>query len=114
MNAPFESLEGMGPNVNLPVFVTAPKFLGSMDAFGFIAAVAMIWWCFAGFETCCGMSGEIRYPSINIPRALKLAPFIIFAVNGAFQCFLVGITPVDAIPALADAAPPSPSSSMRS
>ncbi|MEC4271930.1 amino acid permease [Adlercreutzia sp. R25] len=96
----------MIPNVSLPTFVTAPDFLGSMDAFGFIAAVAMIWWCFAGFETCCGMGEEIRYPSINIPRALKLAPFIIFAVNGAFQWFLVGITPVDAIPALADAAAP--------
>lgn len=96
----------MIPNVNLPVFVTAPEFLGSMDAFGFIAAVAMIWWCFAGFETCCGMGEEIRYPSINIPRALKLAPFIIFAVNGAFQWYLVGITPVDAIPALADASAP--------
>ena len=77
-----------------------------MDAFGFIAAVAMIWWCFAGFETCCGMGEEIRYPSINIPRALKLAPFIIFAVNGAFQWFLVGITPVEAIPGLAEAAAP--------
>jgi len=96
----------MIPNVNLPVFVTAPEFLGSMDSFGFIAAVAMIWWCFAGFETCCGMGEEIRFPSINIPRALKLSPFIIFAVNGAFQWFLVGITPVDAIPALADASAP--------
>lgn len=96
----------MIPNVSLPTFVTTPDFLGSMDAFGFIAAVAMIWWCFAGFETCCGMGEEIRYPSINIPRALKLAPFIIFAVNGAFQWFLVGITPVDAIPGLAEAAAP--------
>lgn len=96
----------MIPSVSLPVFVTAPTFLGSMDAFGFIAAVAMIWWCFAGFETCCGMGEEIRYPSINIPRALKLAPFIIFAVNGAFQWFLVGITPLDAIPGLAEAAAP--------
>ncbi|KAB1650650.1 APC family permease [Adlercreutzia muris] len=96
----------MIPEVSLPTFVTAPTFLGSMDAFGFIAAVAMIWWCFAGFETCCGMGEEIRYPSINIPRALKLAPFIIFAVNGAFQWFLVGITPVEAIPGLAEAAAP--------
>ncbi len=96
----------MIPEVSLPTFVSAPTFLGSMDAFGFIAAVAMIWWCFAGFETCCGMGEEIRYPSINIPRALKLAPFIIFAVNGAFQWFLVGITPVEAIPGLAEAAAP--------
>ncbi|TGY71325.1 amino acid permease [Enterorhabdus sp. NM05_H27] len=96
----------MIPEVSLPTFVTAPTFLGSMDAFGFIAAVAMIWWCFAGFETCCGMGEEIRYPSINIPRALKLAPFIIFAVNGAFQWFLVGITPAEAIPGLAEAAAP--------
>lgn len=52
------------------------------------------------------MGEEIRFPSINIPRALKLSPFIIFAVNGAFQWFLVGITPVDAIPTLADASAP--------
>lgn len=96
----------MIPNVALPTFVTAPDFLGGMDGLGFIAAVAMIWWCFAGFETCCGMGEEIRYPSINIPRALKLAPFIIFAVNGAFQWFLVGITPVEAIGGLADAGAP--------
>lgn len=96
----------MVPNVSLPTFVTTPDFLGSMDAFGFIAAVAMIWWCFAGFETCCGMGEEIRFPSINIPRALKLAPFIIFAVNGAFQWFLVGITPLDSIPGLAEASAP--------
>ena len=32
----------MIPEVSLPTFVTTPDFLGSMDAFGFIAAVAMI------------------------------------------------------------------------
>lgn len=41
---------------------------------GFFSCVAMIWWCFAGFETCCALGEEIRYPQINLPRALFLAP----------------------------------------
>ena len=73
---------------------------------GFIASVSMIWWCFAGFETCCAMGEEIKYPQINIPRALMLAPFIVFAVNAAFQWFLVGIVPTSEIAALATASAP--------
>ena len=72
----------------------------------FIASVAMIWWCFAGFETCCAMGEEIKYPQINIPRALILAPFIVFAVNAAFQWFLVGIVPVDQLETIATASAP--------
>ena len=58
---------------------------GGHGAGRFIAAVAMIWWCFAGFETCCAMGEEIRYPHLTIPRALILSPFIIFAVNALFS-----------------------------
>src|SRR5699024_8751102 len=83
----------MIPNVSLPNFVQTPDFLAGMGPGGFIAAVAMIWWCFAGFETCCAMGEEIRYPHLTIPRALILSPFIIFAVNALFQWFLVGIVP---------------------
>ena len=57
----------------------------------FIIATGLVWWCFAGFETCCAMGSEIRHPHINIPRALILAPFIIFIVTSLFQWFLVGI-----------------------
>lgn len=96
----------MIPNVALPNFVQTPDFLSSMGAGGFIAAVAMIWWCFAGFETCCAMGEEIKYPHINIPRALILSPFIIFAVNALFQWFLVGLVPPEGLTAVAESSAP--------
>ena len=96
----------MIPNVALPNFVQTPDFLSGMGAGSFIAAVAMIWWCFAGFETCCAMGEEIKYPHINIPRALILSPFIIFAVNALFQWFLVGLVPPEGLTAVAESSAP--------
>lgn len=96
----------MIPSVQLPNFVTAPDFMGDLGGGGFIAAVAMIWWCFAGFETCCAMGEEIRHPQINIPRAMMLSPFIIFVVNALFQWFLVGIVPADGLTAVAESSAP--------
>ena len=82
----------MMPNVNFGYFAQLPDHVDFAPS-GFIASVAMIWWCFAGFETCCAMGEEIKFPQINIPRALFLSPFIVFAVNAIFQWFLVGIVP---------------------
>lgn len=96
----------MMPNVNMPNFVQLPDFIANSTPMGFIASVSMIWWCFAGFETCCAMGEEIKYPQINIPRALMLAPFIVFAVNAAFQWFLVGIVPTEDISILSTASAP--------
>ena len=96
----------MIPNVQLPYFLEMPEFIQGETPLGFVAAVSMIWWCFAGFETCCAMGEEIKYPQINIPRALFLAPFIVFAVNAAFQWFLVGIVPTEEIFALSTASAP--------
>lgn len=96
----------MIPNVSLPNFVVLPDFIANFETLGFIGSVAMIWWCFAGFETCCAMGEEIKYPQINIPRALILAPFIVFAVNAAFQWFLVGIVPPANLSIVAEAAAP--------
>lgn len=96
----------MIPNVQLPYFLEIPEFIQGETPLGFVAAVSMIWWCFAGFETCCAMGEEIKYPQINIPRALFLAPFIVFAVNAAFQWFLVGIVPTEEISALSTASAP--------
>lgn len=96
----------MIPNVQLPYFLEMPEFIQEETPLGFVAAVSMIWWCFAGFETCCAMGEEIKYPQINIPRALFLAPFIVFAVNAAFQWFLVGIVPTEEISALSTASAP--------
>ena len=73
---------------------------------GFLPCVALVWWCFAGFETCCAMGEEIKYPQIDLPRALFLAPFLVFAVNGLFQWVLVCIVPPDRLADLAGAAAP--------
>lgn len=95
----------MIPNIQMPHFVQTPDFL-DLSAGSFIGSVALIWWCFAGFETCCAMGEEIKYPHINIPRALFLAPFIVFAVNVIFQWYLVGITPTSGLGEVAAAAAP--------
>ncbi|HWR62226.1 MAG TPA: amino acid permease [Clostridia bacterium] len=95
----------MIPSVNMPYFVQLPEFI-DFSIGNFIACVALVWWCFAGFETCCAMGEEIKYPQINIPRALFLAPFIVFAVNSLFQWFLVGIVPTGELGVIATAAAP--------
>lgn len=95
----------MIPNINLPHFVQKPSFIADGPR-SFIANVAMVWWCFAGFEACCSMSEEIKYPHINIPRAMALSPFIILAVNLFFQWYLVGIVPPENLDKLAVAAAP--------
>lgn len=96
----------MIPNVSLPTFVTTPDFIDASNPLSFFAAMCMIWWCFAGFESAVSMGEEIKYPHINIPRAMFLTPFVVFAVNALFQWFLVGITPVDSMAMLSDADAP--------
>lgn len=92
----------MLPHMDFAGFAAAPA--GTAQAF--FPCVAMVWWCFAGFETCCSMGEEIRYPHINLPRALFLAPFLVFAVNALFQFVLLCIVPPDGLSALAQAAAP--------
>lgn len=95
----------MIPNVNLGYFAKLPDFM-DVSAGSFIGQVALIWWCFAGFETCCAMGEEIKYPQINIPRALFLAPVIVFVVNAFFQWFLVGMVPTAELAKIAVAEAP--------
>lgn len=95
----------MLPRMQFHAAVAVPQ-PESLTAAGFLPCVAMIWWCFAGFETCCAMGEEIRHPQINLPRALFLAPFLVFAVNGLFQWALVRMVPSGALASLADAAAP--------
>ena len=96
----------MIPNIHLPSYVVLPESMNNLSGWSFIGMVAMIWWCFAGFETCCALGEEIKHPRINLPRALKLSPFIVFAVNAIFQWFLVGIVPPEHLGELADASAP--------
>lgn len=72
----------------------------------FAKLVVMVWWCFAGFETCAGMGSEVKYPQITLPRALTLSPFVVFAVNALWQFFLVGLTPLSAQASLYDSSAP--------
>lgn len=95
----------MIPNVTTANLVQIPEYV-DFSAGSFIGMVALIWWCFAGFETCCAMGEEIKYPHINIPRALFLSPFIVFAVNAIFQWFLVGIVPTAQLESIAQASAP--------
>ncbi|MCT2875810.1 APC family permease [Limosilactobacillus fermentum] len=62
-----------------------PSFKELMYIFG------LIWWCYTGFETSVSMGSEVKYPQYTLPRSLKLSVFLVFAVNAAFQWFLVGI-----------------------
>ena len=64
-----------------------PPFREIMYIFG------LVWWCYTGFETCVSMGSETRYPQYNLPRALKLSVFLVFALNALFQWFLVGLVP---------------------
>lgn len=96
----------MIPNIRLPSYMVLPESMNGLSGWSFIGMVAMIWWCFAGFETCCALGEEIKHPRINLPRALKLSPFIVFAVNAIFQWFLVGIVPPEHLGELADASAP--------
>lgn len=92
----------MAPKLRFSYFSGGP----GVTPGGFLPCVALVWWCFAGFETCCAMGEEIKFPQINLPRALFLAPFLVFAVNGLFQWVLVCIVPPGGLAALADAAAP--------
>ncbi len=92
------------PSISTANFI--PAATTGFSVSGFIPCIALIWWCFAGFETCCALGEEIRYPQINLPRALILAPFIVFAVNGLFQWALLSIVPSAGLPLLIDAAAP--------
>lgn len=93
------------PSMRLGETLTVPS-TQALTPSGFLPCVAMIWWCFAGFETCCSMGEEIRHPHINLPRALKLAPFLVFAVTGLFQWALLRIVPAGNLSSLAEAAAP--------
>ena len=84
-----------------------PESLTTFPGFkAWVEILTWIWWCYAGFETCVGMGGEIKYPQINIPRALFLSPFVIFVVNALFQWFLAGLVPLAQQSALAEAVAP--------
>lgn len=52
------------------------------------------------------MGGEVKYPQITLPRALKISVFLVFACNALFQWFLVGLVPSQFYPELLVAVAP--------
>jgi len=82
----------MIPKVHLEYF--GGISMNSMPPFKELMYIlGLIWWCFTGFETSVTMGGETKYPQYTIPRALKVAVFLVFACNALFQWFLVGLVP---------------------
>lgn len=82
----------MIPNIHVEYFGgiamdSMPPFREMMYIFG------LVWWCYTGFETCVSMGAETKYPQYNLPRALKISVFLVFALNALFQWFLVGLVP---------------------
>lgn len=82
----------MIPKIHVEYFggiamTSLPSFREMMYIFG------LVWWCYTGFETCVSMGAETKYPQYNLPRALKISVFIVFALNALFQWFLVGLVP---------------------
>ncbi len=63
------------------------------DGGTFIMACTLIWWAYAGQEVIGTMGEEIRFPTVTIPRALILVPFVVFAVTTTMQWIVVGILP---------------------
>ncbi|WP_366924217.1 APC family permease [Metallumcola ferriviriculae] len=59
----------------------------------FPLAATLIWWAYAGQEVIGTMGEEIEHPTVNIPRALILVPFVVFAVTTTMQWAIVGIIP---------------------
>ena len=53
--------------------------------------LGLVWWCYTGFETCCSMGAETKFPQYTLPRALKLSVFLVFVANALFQWFLVAL-----------------------
>lgn len=94
----------MIPNLNISYY--NDNLISGISTNNFIFVIALIWWCFAGFETCCAMGEEIKFPQVNIPRAIILAPFIVFIVTSAFQFFLIGIVPKESLTMIAESSAP--------
>lgn len=81
------SFNGLNPS-NYHPFI--PEYFSSSN---FALATTMIWWAYAGQEVIANMAEEIKFPRINVPRALILVPFVVFAVTTTMQWVVVGLLP---------------------
>src|SRR5690606_21324516 len=70
-----------------------PFFPEWFDSSTFIMSLTLIWWAYAGQEVIGTMAEEIKFPTITIPRALILVPFVVFAITTTLQWVIIGIIP---------------------
>lgn len=95
----------MFPQIHFSYFTDTSSL--SFPAFGdFMYILGLVWWCYTGFETAVSMGGEVKFPQITLPRALKISVFLVFACNALFQWFLVGLVPSQFYPDLLVAVAP--------
>jgi amino acid transporter len=59
----------------------------------FALSCTLIWWAYAGQEVIGTMAEEIEHPTINIPRALIMVPFVVFIITATMQWAVLGIVP---------------------
>jgi len=59
----------------------------------FLPAATLIWWAYAGQEVIGAMGEEIKFPTVNMPRALIIVPMIVFLVTVTLQWLVVGLIP---------------------
>jgi len=69
----------------------------------FALSCTLIWWAYAGQEVIGTMAEEIEHPTVTIPRALILVPFVVFLVTAAMQWAVLGLVPDAQILQKADA-----------
>jgi len=59
----------------------------------FALSCTLIWWAYAGQEVIGTMAEEIEHPTITIPRALIMVPFVVFIITASMQWAVLGIVP---------------------
>lgn len=70
----------MIPNISLPSYVVLPETVENMSSWGFIGCVAMIWWCFAGFETCCALGISLGGDFSTLNASIAVPPRYLYAM----------------------------------
>jgi len=59
----------------------------------FALSCTLIWWAYAGQEVIGTMAEEIEHPTVTIPRALIMVPFVVFIITATMQWAVLGIVP---------------------
>ncbi|MDD3206242.1 MAG: amino acid permease [Lachnospiraceae bacterium] len=106
---PFIILIGIGIFYIKGDLITAPAVAGtSVGIMTLLAAISATTWSFDGMSAVCYMSGEIKNPSKNMPRALIISVGVVSAIYVLLAVVVTGLLPMDVLTnsgaAVADAA----------